>query len=64
VSPFVGGRVLKGPTEAFMENAGHERSAAGVASIYAGVADGIVTDEPALLAEVVVQTATPLRRAA
>ena len=47
VSPFVGGRAVKGPTEAFMAHAGHPCSPAGVAAAYAGVADGIVTDEPA-----------------
>jgi LPPG:FO 2-phospho-L-lactate transferase len=47
VSPFVGGRAVKGPTEAFMEHSGHERSAAGVAAAYGGVAGAIVSDEPA-----------------
>jgi LPPG:FO 2-phospho-L-lactate transferase len=47
VSPFVGGRAVKGPTEAFMAHAGHERSVAGVASFYAGLLDGIVSDERA-----------------
>jgi LPPG:FO 2-phospho-L-lactate transferase len=46
VSPFVGGRSVKGPTEAFCEQAGIEASAAGVAGAYAGVLDGIVADEP------------------
>ena len=46
VSPFVGGRSLKGPTEAFCEQAGIEPSAAGVAAAYAEVLDGIVADEP------------------
>ena len=46
VSPFVGGRAVKGPTEAFMAYAGHERSAAGVVSAYAGIVAGIVCDEP------------------
>ena len=47
VSPFVGGRVVKGPTELFCEQAGIATSAAGVAGAYAGVIDGIVADEPA-----------------
>jgi LPPG:FO 2-phospho-L-lactate transferase len=47
VSPFVGGRVLKGPTEPFCEQAGIATSAAGIASAYAGLIDGIVADEPA-----------------
>jgi LPPG:FO 2-phospho-L-lactate transferase len=47
VSPFVGGGVLKGPTAAFMEHEGLDRSAAGVVAAYRGLLDGIVTDEPA-----------------
>jgi LPPG:FO 2-phospho-L-lactate transferase len=46
VSPIVGGEVLKGPTAAFMEFAGHELSARGVAEHYGELLDGIVTDEP------------------
>jgi LPPG:FO 2-phospho-L-lactate transferase len=46
VSPFVGGRSVKGPTDAFCEQAGIEPSAAGVAIAYADVIDGIVADEP------------------
>jgi LPPG:FO 2-phospho-L-lactate transferase len=46
VSPFVGGSSVKGPTEAFCEQAGIEPSAAGVARAYAEVLDGVVTDEP------------------
>jgi LPPG:FO 2-phospho-L-lactate transferase len=45
VSPFVDGRAVKGPTDAFMEHSGHPRSAAGVAAAYAGLLDGIVSDE-------------------
>jgi LPPG:FO 2-phospho-L-lactate transferase len=47
VSPFVDGRAVKGPTDAFMEHAGQPRSAAGVAALYAPILDGIVSDEPA-----------------
>jgi LPPG:FO 2-phospho-L-lactate transferase len=47
VSPFVGGRAVKGPTDAFMEHAGLERSAGGIATAYAGLLDGLVADEPA-----------------
>ena len=36
VSPFVGGRSLKGPTDAFCDAAGIERSAAGVARCLRG----------------------------
>jgi LPPG:FO 2-phospho-L-lactate transferase len=46
VSPFVGGRSLKGPTEAFCEQAGIEPSASGLTKAYADVLDGIVADEP------------------
>jgi LPPG:FO 2-phospho-L-lactate transferase len=45
VSPFVGGRAVKGPTDAFMDHAGHERSAAGIAAAYDGVIDALVADE-------------------
>jgi LPPG:FO 2-phospho-L-lactate transferase len=45
VSPFLGGRSLKGPTLAFCEHAGIEPSAAGVAGAYSDVIDGIVADE-------------------
>jgi LPPG:FO 2-phospho-L-lactate transferase len=45
VSPFVAGRAVKGPTEAFMEAIGRPVSAAGVASLYEGLIDGIVVDE-------------------
>jgi LPPG:FO 2-phospho-L-lactate transferase len=46
VSPFVGGRSVKGPTEPFCEHAGIARSAAGIARAYADLIDGIVADEP------------------
>jgi LPPG:FO 2-phospho-L-lactate transferase len=45
VSPFVAGRAVKGPTEAFMDAIGRPASAAGVASLYTGLLDGIVVDE-------------------
>jgi LPPG:FO 2-phospho-L-lactate transferase len=44
VSPLVGGRAIKGPTEAFMAATGRAVSAAGVASLYAGLLDAIVVD--------------------
>jgi LPPG:FO 2-phospho-L-lactate transferase len=46
LSPFVGGRSVKGPTEAFCAWAGIETSAAGIARVYADVVDGLVADEP------------------
>ncbi len=45
VSPLVGGRVLKGPTAAFMAGAGLPVSSAGIARAYAGVADALLADE-------------------
>lgn len=45
VSPFVGGRAVKGPTEMFCAFAGIEASAGGVARAYDGLIDGIVADE-------------------
>ncbi len=46
VSPLHRGEVLKGPTAAFMEWAGHPLSSAGIAAAYAGLLDGLVADEP------------------
>ncbi|HEX8713924.1 MAG TPA: 2-phospho-L-lactate transferase [Solirubrobacteraceae bacterium] len=45
VSPIVGGEVLKGPTAAFMAFAALDCTAAGVASFYGELLDGIVADE-------------------
>ncbi|HSD78963.1 MAG TPA: 2-phospho-L-lactate transferase CofD family protein, partial [Solirubrobacteraceae bacterium] len=45
VSPVVAGAVVKGPTEAFLQWAGLELSASGVARAYDGLLDGIVADE-------------------
>jgi LPPG:FO 2-phospho-L-lactate transferase len=45
VSPLVRGEVVKGPTEAFMQWAGHPRSSDGIATAYAEVIDGLVADE-------------------
>jgi len=44
VSPLVGGRSLKGPTETFLRALGRPVSAAGVASLYAGLLRGMVAD--------------------
>ncbi|MGI9019782.1 MAG: 2-phospho-L-lactate transferase [Solirubrobacterales bacterium] len=44
VSPFVAGRAIKGPTEAFMAAVGRPVSASGVASLYQGLLDAIVVD--------------------
>jgi LPPG:FO 2-phospho-L-lactate transferase len=46
ISPIVCGEVLKGPTATFMQWAGQPLSSDGVASIYDGVIDGLIADEP------------------
>jgi len=45
VSPYVAGEVVKGPTDNFMRALGRPTTAAGVASLYAGLIDGMVVDE-------------------
>jgi len=45
VSPLVAGRSVKGPTEVFLAWSSTQLSAAGVASLYGEVLDGMVTDE-------------------
>ena len=45
VSPIVGGEILKGPTASFMRHRDVEVSARGLAELYAGVIDALVTDE-------------------
>jgi LPPG:FO 2-phospho-L-lactate transferase len=45
VSPYVAGAVVKGPTDRFMEAIDRPTTAAGVASLYAGLIDGMVVDE-------------------
>jgi len=47
VSPLVRGSVLKGPTDLFMAWAGHPLSADGICAHYAGLIDGLVSDERA-----------------
>src|SRR6187549_1000758 len=44
VSPYVAGQVVKGPTERFMAALGRPSTAAGVASLYAGLVDAMVVD--------------------
>lgn len=44
VSPYVAGEVVKGPTDLFMRAVGRPSTAAGVASLYAGLIDGMVCD--------------------
>ena len=45
VSPFVAGRAVKGPTDAFVASLGRPVSAAGVATLYEGVIDAMIVDE-------------------
>jgi LPPG:FO 2-phospho-L-lactate transferase len=45
VSPYVAGEVVKGPTERFMTAVGRPSTAAGVASLYAGLIDAMVVDQ-------------------
>jgi LPPG:FO 2-phospho-L-lactate transferase len=45
VSPYVAGAVVKGPTDRFMQALNRPTTAAGVASLYAGLIDGMVVDE-------------------
>ncbi len=44
VSPLVAGRVLKGPTAAFLEWAGQAADSDGIAAVYAPLIDGLVAD--------------------
>jgi LPPG:FO 2-phospho-L-lactate transferase len=66
VSPFVGGRSVKGPSEHFCEWAGIPRSAGGIARVYEDVIEGVVADEPVdgipcLVTDTLMETA-PRRR--
>ena len=45
VSPFVAGKVVKGPTDLFMRAVGRPATAAGVAGLYQPLLDAIVVDE-------------------
>jgi LPPG:FO 2-phospho-L-lactate transferase len=44
VSPYVAGKVIKGPTDLFMRAIGRPTTAAGVASLYQGVIDAMIND--------------------
>jgi LPPG:FO 2-phospho-L-lactate transferase len=46
VSPLVAGDVVKGPTEPFLRWAGQPLSSAGIATLYQGLLNGLVADEP------------------
>jgi LPPG:FO 2-phospho-L-lactate transferase len=56
VSPFVGGRAVKGPTEPFMEHRGLEPGLLGVLEAYDGLLDGVVCDEQLVDTDVPVLT--------
>jgi LPPG:FO 2-phospho-L-lactate transferase len=45
VSPLVGGAVLKGPTDLFLDHLGVTHNAAGIASLYADISDGLLSDD-------------------
>jgi LPPG:FO 2-phospho-L-lactate transferase len=71
VSPFVGGRVVKGPTEPFMRHAGLPLGAAGALAAYEGLLDGLVCDErlgdppvPLLVTDTLMDDADSRRRVA
>ena len=66
VSPFVGGRAVKGPTDDFCRAAGIELSAQGIAEAYREAIAGIVADEqvtglPALCTDTLMTDATARR---
>jgi len=44
VSPYVAGQVIKGPTDIFMRAVGRPPTAAGAASLYEGLIDGMLCD--------------------
>ena len=46
VSPLVGGRSLKGPTEELLAWAGRPLTSDGIVAYYDGLLDGLVADEP------------------
>jgi LPPG:FO 2-phospho-L-lactate transferase len=69
VSPLVRGEVLKGPTDVFLEWAGHPLSSDGVVAHYDGLLDGLVADEraedlPTLETDVEMSNAAARRRVA
>lgn len=60
VAPLVDGQVLKGPTASFLRWAGVGMDAAGIARIYDGLLDGLLTDETVELPGVAVRTGNVL----
>jgi LPPG:FO 2-phospho-L-lactate transferase len=45
VSPIIGGAAVKGPAAKIMQELGHAPSAATIAKLYSGLADGLIIDE-------------------
>jgi len=69
VSPLVGGRSVKGPTEAFLAAAGQPLTSDGIAGHYDGLLDGLVADAradalPTLETDVAMPDAAGRRRVA
>jgi LPPG:FO 2-phospho-L-lactate transferase len=69
VSPLVRGRSVKGPTESFLAWAGQPLTSSGIATLYSGVIDGLVTDErtelvPVLETDVLMDSAAARARVA
>jgi LPPG:FO 2-phospho-L-lactate transferase len=71
VSPFVGGRAVKGPTEPFMSHAGLPLGVGGILALYERLLDGVVCDErpasgavPALVTDTLMDSPTARRRVA
>ncbi len=62
VSPFIAGKVVKGPADRMMAGLGLRADAAGVAARYAGLADALVIDhaDAGLTAEVAAQGMVPV----
>lgn len=60
VAPLVDGQVLKGPTESFLRWAGVDMDARGVARMYDGLLDGLLTDETVEIPGIAVRTANVL----
>jgi LPPG:FO 2-phospho-L-lactate transferase len=69
VSPLVGGAVVKGPTEPFMQWRGEPLTSSGIANLYEGLIDGLVADErsehvPVLETDVLMDTPAARARVA
>ncbi|WP_245604185.1 2-phospho-L-lactate transferase CofD family protein [Patulibacter minatonensis] len=60
VAPLVDGQVLKGPTASFLRWADVSMDAPGIARVYDGLLDGLLTDEEVELPGVAVRTANVL----